>query len=182
MAYRSPYRISDDQYTVPSRPYLHYELGIVEKFPGFKSTISKNFIPAGAVIFYDGGIVVSSIMDVFPEKKYAVLIDDGVWLSPSDYDNLEVTYFINHNCESNIGRIGGLVYFAKRDIKPNEELTIDYAPLTSDFPDWALECKCGSNVCRKIITSHDYLNPKVAQDLWQEWLPFVQKKISSIGK
>lgn len=59
--------------------------------------------------------------------------------------------FINHSCEPNIiSRIvkGHILYFAKRDIKKGEELTVDYhfAPDVEMVP-----CGCGAPNCRGTI-------------------------------
>ena len=111
------------------------------------------------------------------EKNYVALIDDGLWLAPGDYEKLETIFYLNHSCTSNVARYGGLVYVAKKDIEVGSQLTIDYAPLISDFGDWSFDCLCGNTNCRKKITSKDWEDPEIAHQLWLEWLPYVQKKI-----
>ena len=59
--------------------------------------------------------------------------------------------YINHSCEPNlISRIvkGHILYFALRDIKRGEELTIDYhfSPDVDKVP-----CACGAPACRGTI-------------------------------
>ncbi len=59
--------------------------------------------------------------------------------------------FINHSCEPNlVSRIvnGRIFYYARRDIKKGEELTVDYhfAPDVERVP-----CACGSPNCRGTI-------------------------------
>lgn len=59
--------------------------------------------------------------------------------------------YINHCCEPNCcARIvkGHILYVAKRDILPGEELTIDYR-FDKDVD--VVACKCGSSVCRGTI-------------------------------
>ena len=58
---------------------------------------------------------------------------------------------INHSCEPNLySRItkGHILYLSKREIRPGEELTVDYR-----FSDKIEEvrCRCGSGICRGTI-------------------------------
>jgi len=71
--------------------------------------------------------------------------------------------FLNHSCDPNsilrIGRKeGGLVYsdiVPLRDLKKDEELTIDYG--TTQLDDWEMECNCGSPNCRHKMTDFKQL-------------------------
>ena len=54
--------------------------------------------------------------------------------------------FINHSCQPNsFVRImhGHIIFFALRDIRPGEEITMDYRD-----PNHPLVCKCGAPRCR----------------------------------
>lgn len=59
--------------------------------------------------------------------------------------------YINHSCEPNlITRIikGHIIYMSERDIKPGEELTVDYR---FDKKVERVVCKCGTTKCRGTI-------------------------------
>ena len=129
------------------------------------------------MIGLEGGFVVTSVDDVPKGLAYAAKFDEGLFLAPSDYSKLDFLAYLNHSCDSNVARIGGLLYIAKKDIPAGGELTIDYAPLVTDVENWKLECLCGVKSCRKTITSDDWKNSAIAKKLWNEWLPYVQKKI-----
>lgn len=61
------------------------------------------------------------------------------------------THYINHSCSPNAYmRIlyGHVLFFALRDIKPGEEITIDYEQTL--LPD-SRRCHCGSPNCRRTI-------------------------------
>jgi hypothetical protein len=62
--------------------------------------------------------------------------------------------FSNHSCEPNIGVRGQIVFVAMRDIDAGEELTHDWA--TTDDDNYELECNCGAESCRKILTGKDW--------------------------
>jgi len=59
--------------------------------------------------------------------------------------------YINHSCDPNlISRIirGHILYMSRRDIRPGEELTVDYR---FDKKVERVECRCGSANCRGTI-------------------------------
>ena len=59
--------------------------------------------------------------------------------------------YINHSCDPNlVTRIvkGHIIYMSARDIKPGEELTVDYR---FDKKVERVECKCGTPKCRGTI-------------------------------
>jgi SET domain-containing protein len=61
------------------------------------------------------------------------------------------THYINHSCEPNAFMkilYGHILFIALRDIKPGEEITIDYeSTLHSDEK----KCSCGASSCRGTI-------------------------------
>lgn len=71
------------------------------------------------------------------------------WLSPFD-DN--PWRYINHSCSPNAGLKGKVTVVAMKNIRKNEQITIDYS-ITEDDPYWKMKCNCGQKNCRKIIRS-----------------------------
>jgi SET domain-containing protein len=61
------------------------------------------------------------------------------------------THYINHSCEPNSYMkiiYGHILFYALRDIRPGEEITIDYVDtLHSDLK----RCYCGARTCRGTI-------------------------------
>jgi hypothetical protein len=84
---------------------------------------------------------------------------------------------LNHSCEPNLGLQGQVVFVAMRDITADEELTIDYA-MTDDEP-YEMECQCGSEACRRLITGADWRKPELQRkyDGYFSW--FIQRRIYS---
>jgi hypothetical protein len=84
---------------------------------------------------------------------------------------------LNHSCEPNLGLQGQVVFAAIRGIAAGEELTIDYA-MTDDEP-YEMECQCGSEACRKLITGTDWRKPELQKkyDGYFSW--FIQRRIYS---
>jgi len=84
---------------------------------------------------------------------------------------------LNHSCEPNLGLQGQVVFVAIRDIVADEELTIDYA--MTDDESYEMECQCGSEACRRLITGADWRKPELQKkyDGYFSW--FIQRRLYS---
>jgi len=118
---------------------------------------AAEFIPAGRkVIEYTGEKIsrretkrrseLSDLIYLFTLDSYWTL-DGSVGGSGAQY--------INHSCDPNlVTRIikGHIIYMAMRDIRPGEELTVDYR---FDKKVERVECLCGTAKCRGTINLTD---------------------------
>jgi len=92
----------------------------------------------------------------------ALQIEDEFYLAPKKADEVEdMSVFINHSCDPNVGFRGQVVYVAMREIKAGEELCHDYSMERSDS--YQLECRCGSPLCRGKVTGSDWQLPELQQ-------------------
>jgi len=85
------------------------------------------------------------------EREHLTFIGNGKFFL--DYS---ATSFINHSCDSNLylkySSYAKYQIVAKKPIKKNEELTLDYA-LDKGWKQGDFLCNCKSKNCRKIIQS-----------------------------
>ncbi len=87
-------------------------------------------------------------------------IDDDLYLSPRTAAEVDETAIrINHSCDANVGFRGQVLYVAMRDIAVDEELCHDYAMARTD--DYRLDCGCGTDACRGVVTGDDWRLPEV---------------------
>ena len=88
---------------------------------------------------------------------------------------------MNHSCDSNTWMKDARTIIARKNIKPNEEVTIDYA-LFESTDDWIgpWECKCESPLCRKQYTGKDWMNPELQKRYKGHFSPFNNKRISKL--
>jgi hypothetical protein len=161
----------------PTAMRYFVNLKIKEIRKSYVGVIAEEPILKGQIIGINGGQVLTSVEDIPEDYRYSVLIDKNLFLAPTDFSKMEIGWFINHSCDSNVERIGSLIARAKKDILIGDELTIDYAPLIAGIDNWKMPCHCCSNNCRHIITGQDWLNKDCAKNLWNEWLPHIQKEI-----
>ncbi len=177
MQFYPKFLVEDGHRFAPTQHKQWFGVEVRELKKGYRAAFAAEHIPKGSTIFQEGGTVLSSVADVPWEMAYPVLITDSLYLAPTDFNKPDAGCFLNHHCESNVARIGGLVTVAKKEIFPGTELTLDYATLIAGLDNWTLNCECGSPVCRKIIKGTDWQNPILARALWMEWLPHIQRKI-----
>jgi len=86
---------------------------------------------------------------------------------------------INHACDPNTW-LDGLDLVARRDIRPGEELTVDYATFCGPTMS-AFECHCGSSGCRRVILGTDHLLPLVRKRYGDHVSDFVRGTWRNIG-
>jgi SET domain-containing protein len=106
----------------------------------------------------------------------ALQIDDDFYLAPRSADEVEeMSVFINHSCDPNVGFRGQVVYVALRDISAGEELCHDYAMERSD--DYMLDCHCGSSLCRGKVSGEDWKRPELQQRYGDYFSIYIRNKI-----
>jgi D-alanine-D-alanine ligase-like ATP-grasp enzyme len=86
-------------------------------------------------------------------RRYAWPLTDEVWVTWSR--DPEEWRPINHSCEPTAW-IRGLDVVARTDIRPDEEITLDYATFYNEVMP-SFQCECGAPSCRQIITGTDHL-------------------------
>ncbi len=90
---------------------------------------------------------------------------------------------LNHACDSNLWLADEVTLVARRDIAAGEELTVDYA-LFSAQPDWVMDmpCRCGSPVCRGVITGNDWKLKEVQERYRHHFTPFLNARIARLSQ
>lgn len=135
-------------------------------------------IRKGGIIQVIGDLVVPR-SEVFKYRKImghiGLQIHDEFFLVPASKKEIEEYGAPNHSCDPNIGLKGPNIYVAIRDIKPEEEIVLDYSFMESDFE--SFECRCGSPNCRKIITSDDWKIKEIQDKYGEYFSPYLKEKI-----
>jgi RimJ/RimL family protein N-acetyltransferase len=84
----------------------------------------------------------------------------------------------NHSCDSNLWMLDERTVAARRDIAAGEELTLDYALFTV-APDWRMECRCGSALCRGVVTGNDWQLAPLQERYAGHFSPFINARIAA---
>lgn len=115
--------------------------------------------------------------------RYPIQVGEGLWLGPRSESELDDAEYFNHSCDPNAGIRGQILLVAMRRIEPGEQITFDYAMTESEGmeEEAAMRCNCGSERCRKVITSDDWKDPKL-QKRYRNFMSFhIQQMINDLG-
>jgi hypothetical protein len=129
---------------------------------------AREAVQKGTIVFYfshDENYIskekFESLSSEAKERLYKFGVEDesGNWVM--------TTGDVNHSCDANILSLfvdGLYCDIAVKDIRIDEEITIDYGILYSSFP-WSMLCNCNSTNCRGIVGSGLSMDVKV-KELW----------------
>ncbi len=115
-----------------------------------KGVFAKRLIKKGEIVFIVKGkekkLVVTNEKNALYGDRW-IAVDKNTWIDPFPTNPW---YFINHSCNPNVGVKGRVTLRAMKDIKKDEEITLDYS---SNEPEklWWMRCFCGEKKCRKKI-------------------------------
>lgn len=76
----------------------------------------------------------------------------------------------NHSCDPNLWWTAPYTLAARRDLRPGEELTNDYATCTA-APEFVLDCRCGTALCRGRVTGGDWRRRDLQERYGDHWTP-----------
>ena len=106
-----------------------------------------------------------------------IQIDDNLFIAPVNAVERELSMlYSNHSCDPNLGLRGEITFVAMREIRAGEELTHDWA--MTDDDDYSVECNCGANSCRKVLTGKDWQKPELQRKYAGYFSAYLARKIS----
>jgi uncharacterized protein len=145
--------------------YISPKAAVKESSIQGRGLFAKEPIEKGEIVCIKGGSIFNrrTLQEVTRTLGPAeIQIAEDFFIGPlSEQEREGSMIFSNHSCEPNIGVQGQIVFVALRDIQAGEELTHDWA--TTDDDTYEMECKCGAETCRKIITGQDWRRKDLQQ-------------------
>ena len=132
-------------------------------------------IRSGEVIVRWGGEVlpISELAGLKSRERYdcAALSDDTIIVFAGD----DPVIYGNHSCDPNLWMESPTTLSTRRDVRPGEEITVDYAVL-SDDPTWVMPCSCGSPLCRGSIRGDDWLRADLQERYRGHFAPYLTRR------
>jgi len=124
--------------------------------------VANRLIPAGEIIFlFDDTAPPAHLYEIvnWPLQKRIRFLAFACQIGEDDFSFQQGDIkYINHSCEPTAWWESYGTLTARRNIEEGEEVAYDYS--TSDITlTYKMECLCGSESCRGIVTNKDYLNP-----------------------
>lgn len=160
--------------------HLSSKAGVKDSAIHGKGLFACEHIAAGEIVCVKGGYIFDrKTLNAMPDwfRAAEIQIADDLFIGPLQEQEREGSMiFSNHSCDPNIGVQGQIVFVALRDIEAGEELTHDWA--TTDDDDYELECKCGSEICRKLITGKDWQRPELQRKYRGYFSKYLEQKIT----
>lgn len=138
---------------------------------------AKDNIKKGEVIFIRGGHLLKKdeLFSSSVINSYFPINDDYFLAAKTKEEEENVKLYINHSCNPNVGLHGEITFVAMRDIKKDEELTVDYAFI--DNEDYSFNCTCGSDNCRGIVTGFDWKIKELQNKYYEYFAQYLKDKI-----
>jgi len=144
-------------------------------------------IPQDAIVSRVGGRLVTGgeLRQLFseaarlPDHPYVDTITVGEDLHlvlPAGQPN----HYGNHSCDPNLWWADAYTLVARRPIGAGEEVTSDYATSTG-VAGFAMDCACGSSLCRGVITGEDWRLPELQARYGDHWAPVLLARIGPAG-
>jgi len=163
-------------------PQLEMDLSAIQG----QGVFTLNTINTGEVVFRFGGRLYPSEARFDRSKVQAgtaVGLSDSVIIAQPTSVPKDLSDFINHSCESNLGMRDAITLVAKRPISPGSEVTADYAYWeTEGAYRMNSQCKCGFSECRGVISGSDWRRPEGRQDLLLWASPFVRRRVMALDR
>jgi uncharacterized protein len=87
-------------------------------------------------------------------------------------------HFGNHSCDPNMWHVGAYALVARRDIAAGDEIVVDYGTQT-DSPHFTMPCRCGSALCRGMVTGLDWRRFELQTRYGEHWVPVLKRRIAA---
>jgi SET domain-containing protein len=87
-------------------------------------------------------------------------------------------HFGNHSCDPTMWHVGPYEIATRRIVRTGEELTIDYGT-QSGADGFSMTCRCGSALCRRVVSSDDWAVPALQERYRHHWVPALETRIAA---
>lgn len=176
----SPYSSSVE---VPTECWLHPGVEVALSPIAGIGLFARTGLEYGAVVARLGGVVVD-------EHELRRRLDERAATPTMPYiDTISLIHnthlvlphgtlvrFGNHSCDPNLWWRDALSLVARRDVRPGEEVTNDYATSTA-LADFRMTCACGSENCRRVITGEDWRRDDLRVAYGEHWTPALLARV-----
>lgn len=143
-----------------------------------KGIFAKEDIKKNEIVFIKGGHILKRD-EMFSSgviNSYFPISDDYVLGAFNKEEEDAIKLYINHSCDPNCGLHGQITFIAMKDIKKDEELTVDYAFI--DNEEYSFPCTCGSINCRKTVSGYDWKIKELQEKYYDYFAEYLKDKIN----
>lgn len=142
-------------------------------------------ITAGEVVVRVGGRLVSS-RELDELIAYAVATPGAAYVDSLTVDEDchlvlppgTTAHFANHSCDPTLWHVSAYELAPRRDVDAGDELTVDYGT-NSGAAGFSMACRCGSAMCRSVVTSDDWRLRALRERYGDHWTPVLLRRIEA---
>lgn len=147
-----------------------------------KGIFAKEDISKGEIVFIKGGHILTrnEIFSTGVINSYFPISDEYFLGATNKEEEDGIKLYQNHSCNPNVGINGEITFVAIRNIKKDEELTVDYAFI--DNEDYSFECTCGADNCRGTISGFDWKIKELQDKYYDYFAQYLKNKIDEERK
>eukprot|EP00301_Raphidiophrys_heterophryoidea_P022867 c6917_g1_i1.p1 GENE.c6917_g1_i1~~c6917_g1_i1.p1 ORF type:complete len:354 (+),score=50.47 c6917_g1_i1:106-1167(+) len=149
-----------------------------------KGLYALDFIPKGEICLVFSGVVTTKAeLQAIPKSHQHLWMQVNAELYQVarlvDGEDAEKADQINHSCNPTTVFEDSVTVIARRDISPGDEITFDYACVSTDPETESppFQCSCGEKNCRGMITTDDWKLEELQKAYWPHFPPFMKKLI-----
>ena len=144
-----------------------------------KGMFAKEPIQKDEIVYIKGGHIITKdeLFSSSVINSYLPISDEYYLGALTPEEEEEIKLYNNHACNPNCGMRGEITFVAIKDIKKDEELTIDYAFI--DNEDYTFECHCGATNCRGIVTGFDWKIKELQEQYFPYFAQYLKDKIKN---
>lgn len=167
---------------MPNLSYISPKAEVKESAIHGRGLFARGPFAQGEVVCVKGGYVYDrATLKTMPGwyRAAEIQVAEDLYIGPLSEEEREGSMvFSNHSCEPNVGVRGQIVFVAMRAVEAGEELTHDWA--TTDDDEYELECRCGAETCRKVITGQDWRRPDLQEKYRGYFSSYLAHKIAEM--
>jgi uncharacterized protein len=134
---------------------------------------AKRPFPTGEAVLVLGGIVIDDRELAKLRPRSSLAVGEGLNLMQADDDPAQ---YGNHSCDPNCWMADQVTVVARRPISADEEITQDYSLMTV-APEWEMVCRCGTHLCRGLVSGGDWQLPELQARYRGHFSPFIDRRI-----
>jgi uncharacterized protein len=166
--------------------WLHPDVQIGSSSIAQLGLFARAHIPQDAIVSRVGGRSVTGgeLRQLFseaarlPDHPYVdtITVGEGLHLLQAGQPN----HYGNHSCDPNPWWADASTPGGPAAHRGGEKVTSDYATSTG-VAGFAMDCACGSSLCRRVITGEDCRLPELQARYGDHWVPVLLARIGQAG-
>ncbi len=145
-----------------------------------RGVFTREAVRAGETLMRWGGVLIPAT--TFDEARYrassTTRFDDAHWLTTPVDEPITLDEYLNHSCDPSTWMVDEVTVVARHDLAAGDEVTTDFALWGDDGYRYTDRCRCGSSLCRGVVTGDDWQLTAVAERYRGHFIPCIEARVA----